>query len=71
MSTWQGWPDQPRGPELRIGDAERERAASQLAEHPDELAAVWAPFEGLPVEEGPDLSVLKNEVERYLDENVY
>ena len=28
---WQSWPQQR--PELRIGDAERERAASQLAEH--------------------------------------
>lgn len=34
-----------------------------VAEHPDELAAVWADFEDeLAEEEGPDLSVLKSEV---------
>jgi len=34
-----------------------------VAEHPDELGAVWAAFEDEPVEEdAPDLSVLKSEV---------
>jgi DNA-binding PadR family transcriptional regulator len=54
---------------LLVGDPERgrtlrltEAGEAYVAEHPEELAAVWAPFEELPAEEAPDLSVLKNEV---------
>ncbi len=54
---------------LITGDDERARTLrltprgeSYIAEHPEELAAVWAPFEGEgPVEDGPDLSLLKSE----------
>ena len=54
---------------LITGDDERARTLrltpegeTYVAEHPDELAAVWAPFEGEgPVEDGPDLSLLKSE----------
>jgi len=50
--------DEERGRTLRLTEA----GQTYVAEHPDELAAVWAPFDEVPVEEGPDLSVLKNEV---------
>ena len=50
--------DDERGRTLRLTEA----GEAYVAEHPEELAAVWAPFEELPPEEAPDLSVLKNEV---------
>ena len=50
--------DDERGRTLRLTEA----GEAYVAEHPEELAAVWAPFEELPAEEAPDLSVLKNEV---------
>jgi DNA-binding PadR family transcriptional regulator len=54
---------------LITGDDERARTLrltpegeTYVAEHPDELAAVWAPFDGdVPVADGPDLSLLKSE----------
>lgn len=51
--------DEERGRTLRLtGEGQ-----AYVAEHPDELAAVWADFADEPVEEdGPDLSVLKSEV---------
>ena len=50
--------DQERGRTLRLTEA----GEAYVAEHPEELAAVWAPFEEVPVPDAPDLSVLKNEV---------
>lgn len=55
---------------LIVSDAERGRTLrltpageAYVAEHPDELGAVWTAFEDEPAEEdGPDLSVLKSEV---------
>lgn len=55
---------------LVVADAERGRTLrltpegeAYVAEHPEELAAVWAPFDEERAEEsGPDLSVLKSEV---------
>jgi DNA-binding PadR family transcriptional regulator len=54
---------------LITGDDERARTLrltpqgeAYVAEHPDELAAVWAPFENDgPVEDVPDLSLLRSE----------
>ncbi|QBR93002.1 PadR family transcriptional regulator [Nocardioides euryhalodurans] len=54
---------------LIVGDEERGRTLrltpegeAYVAEHPEELAAVWEPFEVEgPVEDGPDLSLLKSE----------
>lgn len=51
--------DDARGRTFRL-TAEGE---AYVAEHPEELAAVWSDFEDEPArEEGPDLSVLKSEV---------
>ena len=51
--------DEERGRTLRLTP----EGEAYVAEHPDELAAVWAPFDDEPpVEDGPDLSVLKSEV---------
>ncbi len=48
-----------RGRTLRLTPA----GEQYVAEHPAELAAVWTAFdEDAPVEDGPDLSVLKSEV---------
>ncbi len=50
--------DEERGRTLRLTEA----GQTYVAEHPGELAAVWSSFEEVPAEDGPDLSVLKNEV---------
>jgi len=50
--------DDERGRMLRLTEA----GQAYVAEHPEELAAVWAPFDEEAPEEAPDLSVLKNEV---------
>jgi len=50
--------DQERGRTLRL-TAEGE---AYVAEHPDELGAVWAAFDAEPADDGPDLSVLKSEI---------
>ena len=50
--------DDERGRTLRLTEA----GETYVAEHPEELAAVWASFDEVPAEEGPDLSVLKNEI---------
>jgi DNA-binding PadR family transcriptional regulator len=50
--------DEERGRTLRLTEA----GEAYVAEHPEELAAVWAPFDEVPAEDAPDLSVLKNEV---------
>ncbi len=51
--------DEERGRTFRLTP----EGEAYVAEHPDELGAVWAAFEDEPVEEdGPDLSVLKSEV---------
>jgi DNA-binding PadR family transcriptional regulator len=51
--------DQERGRTLRLTPA----GEAYVAEHPEELAAVWADFdEGRAEEDGPDLSQLKSEV---------
>lgn len=51
--------DEQRGRTLRLTP----EGEAYVAEHPDELAAVWADFADEPVEEdAPDLSVLKSEV---------
>jgi len=54
---------------LVVSDHERGRTLqltpegeAYVAEHPEELAAVWTSFDTEPVEDGPDLSVLKSEV---------
>lgn len=54
---------------LVIADTERGRTLrltpegeAYVAEHPEELGAVWADFGEEPADEGPDLSVLKSEV---------
>ncbi|WP_432478052.1 PadR family transcriptional regulator [Nocardioides sp. GXQ0305] len=50
--------DDERGRTLRLTEA----GQTYVAEHPEELAAVWASFDEVPAEDGPDLSVLKNEI---------
>ncbi len=51
--------DQERGRTLRLTP----EGQAYVAEHPEELAAVWADFEeGVLEEDGPDLSQLKSEV---------
>ncbi|HWL96894.1 MAG TPA: PadR family transcriptional regulator [Nocardioidaceae bacterium] len=51
--------DEERGRTLRLTP----EGEAYVAEHPDELSAVWAAFEDEPAEEeGPDLSVLKSEI---------
>ncbi len=51
--------DDERGRTLRLTP----EGEAYVAEHPEELGAVWSGFEDEPVEEeGPDLSVLKSEV---------
>ena len=54
---------------LVVADSERGRTLrltpegeAYVAEHPDELAAVWAPFDEEAQQGTPDLSVLKSEV---------
>ncbi|HYH35361.1 MAG TPA: PadR family transcriptional regulator [Nocardioides sp.] len=51
--------DEERGRTLRLTPA----GEAYVAEHPEELAAVWEPFlERGTSEDGPDLSMLKTEV---------
>jgi len=50
--------DQERGRTLRLSP----EGEAYVAEHPEELAAVWTSFDAEPAEEGPDLSVLKSEM---------
>jgi hypothetical protein len=50
--------DHERGRTLRLTP----EGEAYVAEHPEELAAVWTSFDTEPVEDGPDLSVLKSEV---------
>ena len=49
--------DEERGRTLRLTS----EGEAYVAEHPDELGAVWTAFDAEPVEDGPDLSVLKSE----------
>ena len=50
--------DQERGRTLRLTP----EGETYVAEHPEELAAVWASFDEEPVADAPDLSVLKSEM---------
>ena len=50
--------DEERGRTLRLTEA----GQTYVAEHPEELAAVWTSFDEVPAEDAPDLSVLKNEI---------
>ncbi|MGZ5399068.1 MAG: PadR family transcriptional regulator [Nocardioides sp.] len=51
--------DEERGRTLRLTP----EGEAYVAEHPDELGAVWTAFEDEPAEDdGPDLSLLKSEV---------
>jgi DNA-binding PadR family transcriptional regulator len=50
--------DQERGRTLRLTP----EGAAYVAEHPDELGAVWTAFDAEPADDGPDLSVLKSEI---------
>jgi DNA-binding PadR family transcriptional regulator len=50
--------DQERGRTLRLTP----EGEAYVAEHPDELGAVWTAFDAEPADDGPDLSVLKSEI---------
>ncbi len=50
--------DQERGRTLRLTP----EGETYVAEHPEELAAVWASFDEEPVADAPDLSMLKSEM---------
>ncbi|HEX5955268.1 MAG TPA: PadR family transcriptional regulator [Solirubrobacterales bacterium] len=50
--------DHERGRTLRLTP----EGEAYVAEHPEELAAVWTSFDTEPADDGPDLSVLKSEV---------
>ncbi|HEX6150080.1 PadR family transcriptional regulator [Nocardioides sp.] len=50
--------DQERGRTLRLTP----EGETYVAEHPEELSAVWTSFDAEPVADAPDLSVLKSEM---------